>query len=333
MTLNNDIFIDKSNRIINYLRISVTDRCNLRCKYCMPEEGIPFQPHSEILTYEEFLRIVELAVKKGIRKIRVTGGEPFVRKGVVGFIKKLYEIDQIEEVSITTNGVLLSKYAEGIRRNGIGRINISLDSLRPERFHEITGRDYYNQVWEGIEKANQLGFSPIKINVVAMRGINDDEILDFARLTIARPFHIRFIEFMPIGEQNGWSSDKFLSVEEIQNKINSLGQLIPVAGGPMDGPASRFRLVDGKGEVGFIGAISHQFCDRCNRLRLTANGSLRSCLFSDEEVDIKTPIREGKDDAHILDLMQKAILTKPKGHCLLKPEPRKCVRPMSSIGG
>jgi cyclic pyranopterin phosphate synthase len=299
----------------------------------MPEEGIPFQSHREILTYEELLRIVELAVKKGIRKVRVTGGEPFVRKGVVDFIKQLYEINQLKEISITTNGVLLSEYAEQIKKNGIARINISLDSLKPERFREITGRDYYNRVWEGIEKADQLGFSPIKINVVAMRGVNDDEILDFARLTIDRPFHIRFIEFMPIGEQNGWSADKFLSVEEIHNKISSLGQLVPITSGSMDGPASRFRLDDGKGEIGFIGAFSHQFCDRCNRLRLTANGHLRSCLFSDEEIDIKTPIREGKDDAHILDLMQKAILTKPQGHCLSKLEPRKCVRSMSSIGG
>ena len=333
MTSTDDKFIDKNNRTINYLRISITDRCNLRCKYCMPEEGIFFQSHDEILTYEEILRIVELSVKKGIRKVRVTGGEPFVRKGVVGFIKKLYEIDQIEEVSITTNGILLSEYAEGIKKNGIGRINISLDSLKPERFHDITGRDAFDQVWEGIEKAEQLGFSPIKINVVAMRGVNDDEIIDFARLTVSRPLHVRFIEIMPIGEHNRWSSEKFLSIEEIHNKIKHLGQLLPIAAGPMDGPASRFRLEHGKGEIGFIGAFSHQFCDHCNRLRLTANGHLRSCLFSDEEIDIKTPLREGKDNAYILDLMQKAILTKPKGHCLLNPEPRKCVRHMSSIGG
>jgi cyclic pyranopterin phosphate synthase len=299
----------------------------------MPEEGVSFQPHDEILTYEEILHVVELAVKKGIRKVRVTGGEPFVRKGVVGFLNNLYKIDQIEEVTVTTNGVLLSRYAEEIRKNGISRINISLDTLRPERFYGITGYNCFKQVWEGIEKASQVGFSPIKINVVAMKGINDDEVLDFAGLTMARPFHVRFIECMPLGAPSSWSSDKFLSVEEIRQRITTLGRLIPVASGPMDGPARRFKLKGGKGEIGFIGAFSHQFCDQCNRLRLTANGYLRSCLFSDQEIDIKTPLRDGKGDAHILDLMQKAIQTKPEGHCLLKPEPRKCVRHMSSIGG
>lgn len=333
MSLTNEKLIDKNNRTINYLRISVTDRCNLRCKYCMPEEGIPFLSHDEILTYEEILRIVNLAVEKGIRKIRVTGGEPFVRKGVVDFIKKLYEIDRIEDVSITTNGVLLARYAEAIKKNGMGRINISLDSLRPERFHKITGHDFFDQVWQGIEKSEQLGFSPLKINVVAMKGINDDEILDFARLTIERPFHVRFIEFMPVGEHNRWSVARFLSVEEIRTRIETLGRLIPVAMEAMDGPARRFRLEEGKGEIGFIGALSHRFCDQCNRLRLTANGYLRSCLFSDQEIDIKTPLREGKDDSHILGLMKEAIETKPEGHCLSQPEPRKCVRGMSSIGG
>lgn len=333
MNLKNDKLIDNNNRTINYLRVSITDRCNLRCKYCMPEEGIHFQPHSKIMTYEEILRIIGLAVEKGVRKVRVTGGEPFVRKGVVDFIKRLYEIEQIEEVSITTNGVLLGAYAEQIRKNGIGRINISLDSLRPARFHEITGRDYFDRVWEGIETAERIGFSPIKINVVAMRGVNDDEIIDFARLTVERPFHVRFIEIMPFVEQRSWSSNKYLSVDEIKDQINTFGRLVPVPAGALDGPARRFRLEGGKGEIGFIGAFSHRFCDRCNRLRLTANGYLRSCLFSDEEIDIKTPLRQGKDDAHILDLMKKAIETKPGGHCLLTPEPRKCVRQMSSIGG
>jgi len=299
----------------------------------MPEEGVAFQPHDEIMTYEEILHIVELAVQKGIRKVRVTGGEPFVRRGVVDFIKSLYGIDQIKEVSITTNGILLGQYAEQIKKNGIGRINISLDSLRPERFANITGRDYFSRVWEGLEKAEQIGFSPIKINVVAMKGINDDEILDFARLTLRRPFHVRFIEFMPVGEQIGWSREKFLSVDQIREQIESFHALSPVATGPMDGPARRFRLEGGKGEIGFIGAFSHHFCGQCNRLRLTANGFLRSCLFSDQEIDIKTPLRAGRGDNYILDLMKKAIETKPKGHCLLEPEPRKCVRPMSSIGG
>ncbi|UCF56478.1 MAG: GTP 3',8-cyclase MoaA [Deltaproteobacteria bacterium] len=331
--MNSKQFVDRSNRVINYLRLSVTDRCNLRCTYCMPEEGIEFVPHNEILTYEEMLHIVRLSVQSGIRKIRLTGGEPLVRKGFVSFLKRLCKIEGLNEVTLTTNGVLLKEFAADIKACGICRVNVSLDSLKAERFFQITGRDSFDRVWEGIQEAERLGFNPIKINVVAIKGVNDDEILDFARLTLEKPYHVRFIEFMPVGEQNCWSSERFISTDEIRSLIQTLGVLRPIKPNPFDGPAERFALEGGKGEIGFIGALSNHFCTICNRLRLTAEGHLRSCLFSEQEIDIKTPLRNGNDDNHLLELIRLAIEGKPNDHGPLGQGPRKCIRQMSSIGG
>lgn len=323
---------DKNHRTISYLRLSVTDRCNLRCMYCMAEEGIQFIPHADILTYEEMLRLVRLCARRGIRKVRVTGGEPLVRKGFTGFLESLCRIEGLEEVALTTNGVLLKRYAEEIRNCGICRINISLDSLRPERFFRITGRDCFEQVWEGIEEAERVGFNPIKINVVAMKGVNDDEVLDFAALAQRKPYHIRFIELMPIG-RNGWNPETFMSTDEIFEQLQSMGNLAPVPSHPYDGPARRFRMDGSRGEIGLIGALSHHFCSVCNRLRLTAEGSLRGCLFSDEETDLKTPLRRGEGDDVLLELIEWTIENKPESHGLLAQGPRKCVRQMHSIGG
>ena len=324
----------KNNKhLINYLRLSVTDRCNLRCIYCMPSEGLKFMPHSNILSYEEMLYIVQLAVTTGIRKVRLTGGEPLVRKGIIGFLKRLNKIEGLEEITLTTNGVLLKRFAADIKECGIKRINVSMDSLKPERFFYITKRDYFEQVWEGIREAERLGFYPIKINVVAIKGFNDDEILDFARLTIDKPYHIRFIEFMPVGEEIGWSYNRFISTGEIYDTIKQLSDLKPVTSLALDGPAERFILEGGKGEIGFIGALSNHFCDKCNRMRLTAEGRLRGCLFSDEEIDIKTPLREGKSDSYLFKLFRLAGENKPGHPELMAPERRKCARNMSSIGG
>lgn len=325
--------VDHSKRIINYLRLSITDRCNLRCTYCMPEEGIDFVPHDEILTYEEMLHLVKLSVNQGIRKVRLTGGEPLVRKGFIPFLKRLCKIKELHEISLTTNGVLLKEYAAEIKECGVCRINVSLDSLKAERFFCITGRDYFDRVWEGIQEVERLGFNPIKINVVVIKGINDDEILDFGRLTLEKPYHIRFIEFMPVGKQNSWSDEKFVSVDKIYKQIQSIGDLKPIRPDPFGGPAQRFVLDGGKGEIGFIGALSNHFCEKCNRLRLTAEGHLRSCLFSDREIDIKTPLRNGKEDAYLLKLIKLAIENKPEDHEHINQGPRKCVRQMSSIGG
>jgi cyclic pyranopterin phosphate synthase len=299
----------------------------------MPEDGIDFMSHDNILRYEEILRIVELSIQKGIRKVRLTGGEPLVRKGFTGFIKRLNRLEGLKEITLTTNGVLLKELAADIMAGGIRRINVSLDSLKRERFFRITGRDLFNQVWDGIQEAERLGFDPIKINVVAMRGINDDEIEDFARLTLEKPYHVRFIENMPVGRDNGWRADRFISVLEIYNLIRKIGPLTPVLKrGSLDGPAQRFVLDGALGEIGLIGALSNHFCDICNRLRLTADGYLRNCLFSDQEIDIKTALREGKGD-DILNLLEKAIKEKPKSHNLNLLGTRNCMRGMSSIGG
>ena len=325
---------ERGRRVINYLRLSVTDRCNLRCMYCMPEEGVNFVPHDAILSYEEMLHLVELCVRKGIRKVRLTGGEPLVRKGFMDFLKNLGKTEGLDEISLTTNGVLLKEFAAGIREAGILRVNISLDTLQPERFFRITGRDLFKQVWEGILEAEQAGFNPIKINVVAIKGVNDDEIVDFASLTFEKPYHIRFIEHMPINGSGGWGHDRFISSNEILNKVESLGEIRRIENGSnLDGPANRFIFKKGIGEIGLIEAMSNHFCGACNRLRLTADGHLRSCLFSDNEIDIIGPLRQGKDDDTILELIEKAIGEKPENHEILSQEPRKCVRRMSSIGG
>jgi len=299
----------------------------------MPEEGVQFLPHSDILTYEEMLHLVRLSVQRGIRKVRVTGGEPLVRKGFTGFLDNLCRIQGLEEVALTTNGVLLKQHAADIRNCGICRINISLDSLKPDRFFRITGRDCFEQVWEGIKEAERVGFDPIKINVVAMKGMNDDEILDFADLAMKKPYHIRFIELMPIGEGNGWRPERFLSTDQISQLLRSVGKLTPVKSNPYDGPAQRFRMEGARGEIGLISALSHHFCAVCNRLRLTAEGSLRGCLFSDQETDLRTPLREGKGDDVLLRLIDWTIENKPKDHGLLVQGPRKCIRQMHSIGG
>jgi len=299
----------------------------------MPEEGVDFVPHNQVLSYEEMLRLVEISVKAGIRKVRLTGGEPLVRKGFIPFLERLSAIEDLEEISLTTNGVLLKEFALDIKRCGICRINVSLDSLNRKKFLEITGRDCFHRVLEGIEEAERLGFSPIKINVVAMRGINDDEMLDFGRLTLAKPYHVRFIEFMPIGKNNSWTSDRFLPADEILNALRALGELKPLVHNGLDGPAQRYRLDGARGEIGLIGAISNHFCAQCNRLRLTSEGHLRGCLFSDREIDIKTPLREGQGEEALLRLVKLAIDNKPKDHGLMQREPKKCVRHMSSIGG
>jgi GTP 3',8-cyclase len=332
--MENHVPANNNNRVINYLRLSITDRCNLRCMYCMPEDGINFIPHENILRYEEILHLVRLTVQKGIRKIRLTGGEPLVRKGFLGFLEDLSHIDGLKEITLTTNGVLLKDLAAGIKECGVKRLNISLDSLKRERFARITGRDMFDQVWAGIQEAERLGFDPIKINVVAMKGVNDDEIRDFARLTMTKPYHVRFIEHMPVGEANGWKADNFISVLEIYNIIETIGKLSSVSSrNLLDGPAQRFKLEGAKGEIGLIGALSNHFCGICNRLRLTADGHIRNCLFSDDEIDIKSALRNNEGDEKILMMLETAIKNKPLSHNLLQSGPRNCARRMSSIGG
>jgi len=324
--------IDPCDRHLNYLRISITDRCNLKCIYCVPRDQIARLSHEDILTYEEILRLVNIGVKLGITKLRVTGGEPLVRKGIYGFLNELSRIEGLADLSLTTNGVALKDNLTRIKTAGLKRINISLDTLKRKKFHEITGLDLFEKVWQGIEMARDLGFYPIKLNIVALNGINDDELEDMARLTFENPFHIRFIEYMPIGDSQ-MGNGPLLLAPEIKKRISQLGQLMPVRNTAHDGPAQRYRFEGARGEIGFIHALSHHFCDRCNRLRLTASGKLRPCLLSDHHEDVKGPLRDGCSDEELAKIFFKAVRHKPSDHNLAVGNPLRVCGQMHAIGG
>lgn len=333
MTTENDLkLIDNCNRHLNYLRISITDRCNLQCRYCVPQELIPKLSHTDILTYEEILRVVRVATRLGISKVRVTGGEPLVRKGVYDFLQQLVTSEGLKDVSLTTNGVLLHANLTKIQSAGISRINISLDTLDRQKFHDITGFDDFKQVWQGILKAHRMGFYPIKLNIVALRGVNDMELVEMARLSLRFPFHIRFIEYMPIGRAD-FRPESLLLVPEIKDQIGVLGNLIAVQEDRHDGPAQRYRYPDAKGEVGFIPAISQHFCNKCNRLRLTASGQLRPCLLSDHQEDLKKVLRENGSDRDLADIFIRSVNHKPSDHNLVSQKPAHVCGQMRAIGG
>jgi len=327
------ILVDSFNRKINYLRISITDRCNLRCIYCMPFEGVTKTRHGEILRYEEILRVSEVAVKKGIAKVRVTGGEPLVRRGVVDLIRSLSMIRGVMDLSLTTNGILLQDFATDLFDAGLHRINVSMDSLNRNKFRKITGGGDLETVWKGMENAMRVGFSPIKINTVIIKGVNDDEVIDFARLSIDNPYHVRFIELMPIGSNGKWNTRKYVSSAEVRDRIQSFGKLLPVDKKERGGPAQMFKFGGAQGEVGFISPFSEHFCASCNRLRLTADGKLRTCLFSNEEVDLKPALRESIDNSQLERLIDLAISNKAEKHHLGEKTSKKCFRNMSAIGG
>src|SRR4030042_3331442 len=303
---------DSFYRTINYMRISITDRCNLRCIYCMPAEGLIPIEHKEILSYEEILRILRVSVNLGLRKIRITGGEPLVRKNVTYLIASIKKIAGIEDLSLTTNGVLLEQFAEGLIKAGIDRVNISLEALRPDRYREITRGGDIDTVLNGIEAAERAGLSPIKINMVPIRRLNDDEIEEFAKITMKAPYQVRFIEFMPFGTDT-WSQDKFISADEIKSIVENIGPLTPV-NMKKSGPARYFKFDGAVGVIGFISPLSNHFCMECNRLRLTADGKLRPCLFSETEIDLKPALRGGASDDEIERLVRLSIEVKPKGH-------------------
>ena len=324
--------IDNYKRHLNYLRISITDRCNLRCLYCAPGGLVPKQSHADILRYEEILRIVQVGVGLGISKVRLTGGEPLVRKGVYTFLKDLTAVEGLSDISLTTNGVLLAEHAEAIKTAGIQRINISLDTLDARKYKLIAGYDLFEQVWAGIEKAKKLGFEPIKINVVALKGYNDDEFTDLARLSLTYPFHIRFIEYMPIGNPQMRNGDYILA-PDIKLSISELGELIPVNKSESDGPAERYRIKGAVGEIGFIPAMSQHFCQTCNRLRLTANGQLRPCLLSDKQLDIRGPLRAGCSDDDLKAIFHQAVHHKHAAHHLSPEGSCRVNDAMTGIGG
>lgn len=324
--------IDRYQRRIDYLRLSITDRCNLRCVYCMPEGGVPHIDHNDILRYEEILRLVRISSNIGISKVRITGGEPLVRKDAVYLCKQITSLPGIESVSITTNGFLLEQYAKALYAAGIRRINVSLDTLDSDRFHKITRCNVFDRVWSGIQLAHRTGFHPIKINVVVMRGVNDEEIEELASLTYKYPFHVRFIEFMPFrGEEY---DNRFLSCDEVRERLRAMDRLIPVNSSHSNGPAEHFQFPEALGKIGMISPVSHHFCATCNRLRITADGRLRTCLFAAEEIDLKEPLRRGASDLELTRILRDAISKKPEKHDLDRGITRKCIsRPMSAIGG
>jgi cyclic pyranopterin phosphate synthase len=324
---------DDFGRAISYLRVSVTDRCNLRCLYCMPEEGVDKRTHREILTYEEFERTIRAAAELGVSKVRITGGEPLARLGLPGFVRMVAAVPGIDDLSMTTNGTLLARHAASLAQAGLQRVNISLDTLRPERFRQITRRGRLADLWAGVQAAQAAGLTPIKFNMVVVRGLNDDEVVDFARKTITDGWHVRFIELMPIGSNVSWAGNGVVPVPEIQAGIEAqVGPLAPVHGPRGNGPARYYHLPGAEGTVGFIGALSNHFCDRCNRLRLTAEGQLRPCLLSDTEIDLRAPLRAGATHAQIRELLAGAIRAKPQRHHLGEVEAPQA-RTMAQIGG
>ncbi len=327
-----ETLIDRFERHLNYLRISITDRCNLRCIYCMPRELIPKLAHADVLRYEEILRAARVAARLGVTKLRITGGEPLVRKDACDLLARLTALPGIREVSLTTNGILLAERLEAVRAAGVRRINVSLDSLDPRRYAAITGGDHFHRVWEGLQAALAMGMHPVKINVVALRGVNEEELADFARLTLAHPFHVRYIEHMPIGT-SAFQPGNPLLTPEIQARLAPLGPLEPVPPSAEDGPAQRFRLPGARGEIGFISALSHHFCHRCNRLRLTASGLLRPCLLSDRQEDLRTPLRAGAPDEALAAVFLQAVRHKPDGHHIGQGVAETVCGQMSAIGG
>lgn len=309
--LQNGRLEDTYKRHINYLRISITDRCNLKCIYCTPKGRIQKLPHSDILRYEEITRIATIGAKLGITKLRITGGEPFVRKGCASFLEKMVGIQGIEDISVTTNGIVLEKHLEHLHDIGIKRLNISLDTLDSEKYARITGQRGFDRVWSAILGALNKGFSPIKINVVALKGINDNELKELAALTLDYPFHVRFIEQMPYFGPGLVENKTPLTETDIRSIIAPLGDLLHCTENSRSGPATRYRIKGAPGEIGFISPVSHHFCRWCNRLRLSADGWLRSCLLSDIVTDIKTPLRNNATDAELARVIIAAVEKKP----------------------
>lgn len=323
---------DSFNRRIDYLRISITDKCNLKCVYCRPTRGLKYFKNREVLTDDEIVRFIRIARKNGLRKVRITGGEPLMRQNITGLISSIKELG-IQDLSLTTNGIMLADVAEELRKAGLDRVNISLDTLNADRYKGITQGGDIGLVWKSIEKAEETGLTPVKINVVPIRGLNDDEIKAFASLTFKKNYHIRFIEFMPANCSGLWKKDKCVTSEEVLQKISVLGEteLLKFRG---KGPSRNYRIRGAAGVIGIISPISDHFCNFCNRLRLTADGRIRPCLFSNDQIDIKTPMRNGASDEEIEKLFRRSVRVKPRRHLLNEnKDSSRLIKSMSKIGG
>ena len=323
---------DAFGRTARRLRLSVTDRCNFRCVYCMPVD-VKFMDHSEILTFEELTRLATLCVQMGVEKVRVTGGEPLARRGVPDLIRQLNGVPGLRSISITTNGVFLPEQAPALRAAGLRSVNISLDSLKRERFTELCRRDALPQVLAGIEAAKALGFERIKINCVVMRGINEDEVVEFARLSREGGVEVRFIEFMPLDGDSIWNRDKVVPLKEILERVHAELPIESVATGDPHDPARMFRFLDGQGAIGIIASVTQPFCGSCDRIRITADGKFRTCLFATSETDLKTPLRAGASDEEMATIIASAVAAKAAGHLINTPDFQKPARFMYAIGG
>ncbi len=325
---------DDFGRSITYLRVSVTDRCNLRCHYCRPQRDFQWLPHKEILTLEEIFMLCSSFVTLGVKKIRLTGGEPLVRKGVIGLARRISSLQGLQELCLTTNGILLKKNASSLLAAGVTHLNISLDTLDRSLFQHITGCDALSEVLRGLETVLELGFDPVKVNMVVMKGVNDHEISRMAALSLDRPLHIRFIEFMPVGHHCSWSEERLLDIATIKGRLErEFGPLEAVQKNALSGPASLFKIPGARGYLGFISPMSDHFCSSCNRVRITADGRLRLCLFSDQEVDLKRALRQDRLSGETLTgFLTSAIHLKPAGLDDREGQPE-CQRIMSTIGG
>ena len=322
--------LDQFGRRIEYLRISVTDRCNFRCQYCMPVEGLPWLPKQDILRYEEITAIVQQLAPLGLKRLRITGGEPTIRPELASLVRQLKAIEGIEDIALSTNGVKLPQMAAELAEAGLDRVNISADSLRPDRVARIARRDLGFDLVTAAKAAEDAGIGPIKINVVVMRGINDDEVADFARLTLEHPWHVRFIELMPVGELRELTWDHVVPSAEVLAAVQRMGTLLPDSGPARgNGPAVYHRFADAPGTIGVITPMTHTYCSTCNRVRLTADGRLRTCLFGDHEVPLRDALRRGEP---LEPLFVKALAEKPKEHELLQMRVGG-LRALSEVGG
>ncbi|MGI8522269.1 MAG: GTP 3',8-cyclase MoaA [Nocardioides sp.] len=325
---------DSFGRVATDLRVSLTDRCNLRCNYCMPAEGLDWLPTEEVLTDDEVVRLIGIGVRLlGVREVRFTGGEPLVRRGLVDIVRRTHELDPEVELSLTTNALGLARTAGALREAGLDRVNVSLDTLRPDVFHEITRRDRLDDVLAGLRAAQEAGLGPVKINAVLLRGVNDDGAPDLLRWAIEHGYELRFIEQMPLDAQHGWHRDSMVTAEEIFARLESAFTLTPASEPRGSAPAELFLVDGGPATVGVIASVTRPFCGDCDRVRLTADGQVRNCLFAREESDLRAALRGGADDETIADRWVTAMAGKRAGHGIDDPTFLQPDRPMSAIGG
>ena len=327
------LLVDTQGRVVRDLRISVTDRCNLRCTYCMPAEGMPWLPREDLLTYEELARFARICAECGVHGIRLTGGEPTVRQDLPILVRMLREIGPELDLSVTTNALKLSEMSQDLRDAGLDRVNASLDTLSRERFHQIARRDRLADVLTGLAAAKRVGFSPIKVNAVLMRGVNDSEIVPLARWARDEGYEMRFIEWMPLDYQHQWQREKLVPADEILAALEAEFRLELEDGVDPSAPARTWRYLDGGGRVGIIASVTRPFCGRCDRIRLTADGQIRTCLFANREHDVRSYLRNGASDDAIEALVRSAVLRKAPGHLVGQPDFVQPERGMSAIGG